>query len=414
MKETWRWYGGLDRISLDEIAQTGAAGIVTALHEIPYGEVWPREAVAARAALIRAAGFDWTVVESLPVDERIKRGEGDLAALFANYRQSMANLAAEGVKVICYNFMPLLDWTRTDLAAPVARGGTCLRFSAPKMAAFELHMLGRAAAEADYPADVRREAARWFQQSCDADRATLLTAIMAGLPGAYDRYDAAGLKAALARYEGLDRAALRASYKRFLEEVTPTAEEFGMRLCVHPDDPPRDILGLPRVVSNAGDIAWIMEAVDSPANGLTLCSGSLGANPRNDIPEIARRFADRIHFAHLRNVAKAPDGSFEEAAHLDGDTDMVALVAALLDEEQRRRETGRADSEIPFRPDHGHELLFDAARGAHPGYPLIGRLRGLAELRGVIRALTHQGASPSGPNPPRRAASTDAGDISPS
>ncbi|QIE57787.1 mannonate dehydratase [Pikeienuella piscinae] len=414
MKETWRWYGGLDRIGLDEIAQTGAAGVVTALHEIPYGAIWPRETIAARRAQIEAAGFDWTVVESLPIDERIKRGEGDLGPLFANYRQSMANLAAEGVTAICYNFMPLLDWTRTDLAAPVARGGTCLRFSAPKMAAFELHMLGRAAAEDDYPEDVRREAAVWFQRSDETERETLLTSIMAGLPGAYDRYDVAGLKAALARYDGLDRATLRAGYKRFLAEVTPAAEELGVRLCVHPDDPPRDILGLPRVVSNADDIAWIMAAVESPMNGLTLCSGSLGANPLNDVPEIARRFADRIHFAHLRNVAKAPDGSFEEAAHLDGDTDMVALIAALLDEEQRRRDAGRADSEIPFRPDHGHELLFDAARGAHPGYPLIGRLRGLAELRGVIRALAHQGASPSGPNPPRFSASTDAGDISPS
>lgn len=387
MIETWRWYGPLDKITLPEIAQTGATGIVTALHEIPYGEVWPSDTIAARKAEIEAAGFRWEVVESLPVHERIKRGSGDLAPLFANYRQSMANLATNGLKVICYNFMPLLDWTRTHLTAPVARGGSCLRFSAPHMAAFEIHMLGRTEAEADYTEAARRAGAIWFQQSSEAERDLLLHAIMAGLPGAYDRYDIPALRQALRLYDGIDRDALRAHYTRFLQEVIPTAEDLGMRLCVHPDDPPRDILGLPRIVSNAEDIAFVLGSVDAPANGLTLCSGSLGANPANDVPAIARRFADRIHFAHLRNVRKDPDGSFEEAAHLEGDTDMVDLVAALLEEERRRNAADRADAAIPFRPDHGHELLGDAARGTHPGYPLIGRMRGLAELRGVARGL---------------------------
>ena len=389
MKESWRWYGPLDRISLSEVAQTGASGIVTALHEIPYGAVWSRQAVSERKATIAAAGFDWVVVESLPIHERIKRGEGDLTELFANYRQSMANLAAEGISTICYNFMPLLDWTRTDLAAPVARGGTCLRFSAMKMAALELFLIGRDAAREDYPAEVVAAAERWFQASSDDDRGLLMRSVMAGLPGAYDRYDAAGLKAALRLYDGMDRVALRGHYRRFLDEIIPAAEDLGMRFCVHPDDPPRDILGLPRIVSDADDIAWILDAVDSPANGLTLCAGSLGANPKNDVPGIARRFASRIRFAHLRNVRKDPDGSFEEAAHLEGDTDMVDLVAALLQEEARRREAGEQDWEIPFRPDHGHELLDDAARNTHPGYPLVGRLRGLAELRGVIAGLSH-------------------------
>ena len=387
MLETWRWYGQFDPITLSEVAQTGATGIVTALHEIPYGDIWPRDAIAARNAEIKAAGFAWSVVESLPVHERIKRGEGDLTGLFANYRQSMANLAAEGIKVICYNFMPLLDWTRTELAAPVARGGTCLRFSADRMAAFEIHMLGRDAAEHDYPADVRVRAAIWFQQASDADRETLLHAIMSGLPGAFDRYDIAGLRRALTQYDGIDRSALRDNYKRFLSEVIPTAADLGIRMCVHPDDPPRDILGLPRIVSDADDLAWIAAAFDDPANGFTLCSGSLGANPRNDVPAIAQMVADRIHFAHLRNVRKFPDGSFEEAAHLDGDTDMVALIRVLLDEQTRRRAAGRADDVIPFRPDHGHVLLSDFDRDHVPGYPLIGRLRGLAEIRGVIRAL---------------------------
>ena len=389
MIESWRWYGDLDPITLSEVAQTGARGIVTALHEIPYGEVWPSATIAARKKRIEAAGFDWVVVESLPVHERIKRGTGDLSELFANYRQSMANLAANGIHTICYNFMPLLDWTRTDLDAPVPGGATCLRFEAVRMAAFEIHMLGRRAAEDDYPPEVLTRAAAWFQQATQADRDALLSSIMAGMPGAFDRYDIKGLRAALEAYDGIDRAVLRAHYKRFLDEVVPTAEALGMRLCVHPDDPPRDILGLPRIVSNGDDLDWILAAHDSPANGITLCSGSLGANPVNDVPAIAARVAHRIHFAHLRNVTRDPDGSFEEAAHLEGDTDMVALARVLLDEETRRRSAGRSDHAIPFRPDHGHHMLSDLGRDLIPGYPLIGRLRGLAELRGVISALSH-------------------------
>ncbi|TYC63591.1 mannonate dehydratase [Rhodobacterales bacterium] len=387
MIEGWRWYGDYDRITLSEIAQAGARSIVTALHQIPYGEVWPQTTIAATRNRIESAGFEWTVVESLPIHERIKRGDGDLSALFANYRQSMANLAAEGLKVICYNFMPLLDWTRTDLTAPVARGGTCLRFSAARMAAFELFMIKRPGAERDYTEQNIREAKAWYEIATPADLETLITAIMSGLPGAFERYDVEGLQEALCPYQGLGRNDLRANYKRFLEEIIPTAEELGLRFGVHPDDPPRDILGLPRIVSNAEDIGWILDAVDSPSNGLTLCSGSLGANPANDVPAIAEQFADKIHFTHLRNVSKDPDGSFEEAAHLSGDTNMPALISVLLGEENRRRQEGRADCDIVFRPDHGHELLQDAEIGTHPGYPLAGRMRGLAELRGVIAGL---------------------------
>ncbi len=389
MIEGWRWYGQYDTISLAEVAQTGARGIVTALHEIPYGAVWPRADIAARRDQIERAGFSWVAVESLPLHEAIKRGEGDLAGLFANYRQSLANLAAEGLSTVCYNFMPLLDWTRTDLAAPVAGGGTCLRFDAVRMAAFEVHMLARSDAAEAYDAATLQAAAIWFQSADSAARDTLLAAIMAGLPGAFERYDIAGLKQELAAYDGLDRASLRSNYKRFLDEVIPTCEELGIRLCVHPDDPPRDILGLPRIVSSGDDLDWILAAHDSPANGITFCAGSLGANLANDLPAIAARVADRIHFAHLRNVRKEPDGSFEEAAHLDGDTDMAALIRVLLDEESRRRAAGRPDHSIPFRPDHGHHILSDADRDLIPGYPLIGRLRGLAELRGVIAGLSH-------------------------
>ena len=390
MIESWRWYGPLDNITLDEIAQTGASGIVTALHEIPYGEVWPLQTIQERRNLIRSnanLGLDWVVVESLPVHERIKRGDGDLEPLFENYRQSIINLAKVGVNTICYNFMPLLDWTRTDLTHPVARGGTALHFSAPKMAAFEVFMLDREAAVKDYSPAVLKDARVWFDASTDQDREELLTSIMSGLPGAYDRYDIPQLRDALKGYEGLDRAALRQNYKTFLEAVIPTAEECGVKMAVHPDDPPRNILGLPRIVSSGEDIDWILNSVDSSSNGLTLCSGSLGANPQNDVPAIAKQFSDKIHFAHLRNVSKQEDGSFTEAAHLDGDTDMVKLIQVLLDEDNRQQKTGNG-STIPYRPDHGHELLNDEEKQTHPGYPLIGRLRGLAELRGVMAGLS--------------------------
>lgn len=386
MKETWRWYGPLDQIQLTEIRQTGAAGIVTSLHEIPYGEVWQRNTIAERRNEIRAAGFEWDVVESLPLHEDIKRGTGDLASLFTNYRQSMANLAAEGIHTVCYNFMPLLDWTRTELKSPVESGGTCLRFSTYRMAAFEICMLGRTDAEDDYPAEVITRAQDWYAASSADDQKELLNSIMSGMPGAYDRYDIEGLRRALETYRGMVAADIRANFQRFLHEVIPTAEDLGMRFCVHPDDPPRDILGLPRIVSDADDIAWIMKAYDAQANGLTLCSGSLGANPENDVVDITNMHSDRIHFAHLRNVRKEPDGSFEEAEHLSGDTDITALCRILLEEEKTRKFAERRDWQIPFRPDHGHELLSDPQKKTFPGYPLIGRLRGLAEIRGVLHA----------------------------
>jgi mannonate dehydratase len=289
--------------------------------------------------------------------------------------------------------MPLLDWTRTQLAEPLPKGGHALRFSQVEMAGFELHMLQRDGAESDYSPELVQAAQNWADTADAAERARLLTAIMSGLPGAYDRYDVDGLRAALRPWDGVAADDLRCNFKRFLEEVCPTAEELGMRMCVHPDDPPRHLLGLPRVVSTADDVARVLAMVDSPANGLTLCSGSLGAHPNNDIPAIATRHADRIHFAHLRNVTKDPDGSFQEAAHLEGDTDMVAVVKVLLDEEKRRQAAGRADASIPFRPDHGHALLSDLGHEAHPGYPMVGRLRGLAELRGVIAGLRHGAVS---------------------
>ncbi|MXQ10226.1 mannonate dehydratase [Microvirga makkahensis] len=391
MEQTWRWFGPDDAVQLPHIRQTGATGIVTALHHIPYGVVWSVEEIEKRKAEITAdpsLGLRWSVVESLPIHEKIKIGEGDLSTLFDNYRQSLRNLARCGVTTVCYNFMPVVDWTRTELAHPLPGGGTALRFNAHEYAAFDCFILRRPGAEAEQSPEVMARAKEWYDRSSEADRGKLLATIMAGLPGAYDRYDIPGLRAMLDRYECIDATALRENLARFLREVIPVAEELGIRMCIHPDDPPRPLMGLPRIVSNEEDFAFILGSVDSPANGITLCSGSLGAGPFNDVPAIARRFASRIWFAHLRNVAKEPDGSFMEADHLGGDTDMVAVVTALLEEQKRRKETGEERWRIPMRPDHGHELLDDVGKPTHPGYPAIGRLKGLAELRGVMTAIS--------------------------
>ncbi|MCA3624342.1 MAG: mannonate dehydratase [Methylobacterium sp.] len=391
MEQSWRWFGPDDPITLPQIRQAGATGIVTALHHIPYGVVWSVEEIEKRKALIAAdpsLGLRWNVVESLPLHEDIKLGQGPLQQHFDAYRQSMRNLAACGIRTICYNFMPILDWTRTDLAYPIPGGGRALRFDAVKFCAFDCFMLQRPNAEADHAPELIARAKTWFDAARESEKAALLVNINAGLPGAYERYDIPGFRRILERYKGIGREELRAHFARFLREVIPLAEELGMRFAVHPDDPPRPLFGLPRIVSNGEDLAFITGAVPSRANGLTFCSGSLGAGTRNDVPALAREFAPLIHFAHLRNVAKDADGSFMEAEHLGGDTNMVALMQALLAEQHRRKDEGRENWRIPFRPDHGHELLEDVGRKTHPGYPLIGRLRGLAELRGVMQAVS--------------------------
>lgn len=390
MEQSWRWFGPDDPITLPQIRQAGATGIVTALHHIPYGVVWSVEEIEKRKGMIAAPGLGlhWNVVESLPLHEDIKLGQGPLAQHFDAYRQSMRNLASCGITTICYNFMPILDWTRTDLAYPIPGGGRALRFDAVKFCAFDCFMLQRPDAEADHAPELIARAKTWFDAASESEKSALLVNINAGLPGAYDRYDIPGFRRMLDRYKGIGRDELRAHFARFLQEVIPLAEELGMCFAVHPDDPPRPLFGLPRIVSTGEDLAFITEAVPSLANGVTFCSGSLGAGPMNDVPALARQFAPLIHFAHLRNVAKDADGSFMEAEHLGGDTDMVALMQALLAEQHRRKNEGRADWRIPFRPDHGHELLEDVGRKTHPGYPLIGRLRGLAELRGVMQAVS--------------------------
>lgn len=390
MEQTWRWFGPDDVVKLPHVRQAGATGIVTALHQIPYGVVWQPKDIERRKTMIeadRSLGLRWSVVESLPIHERVKLGEGDLSEIFGNYRQSMRNLAGAGIKTICYNFMPILDWTRTDLAWPLPGGGNALKFDAVKYCAFDCFMLTRPGAEVDHSRELIDRALAWFKSSTESDRDNLLSTINAGLPGAYDRYDVNGFRQMLDRYRGVGHAGLRQNLKRFLNEVVPSAEEYGIRMCIHPDDPPRPMFGLARIVSSREDLQFIVDAVPSGANGITFCTGSLGAGAHNNVPELAETFAKHIHFAHLRNVAKEADGSFMEADHLGGDTDMVAVVRTLLREERRRRDSGDPNWQIPFRPDHGHELLDDIGKKSFPGYSAIGRLKGLAEIRGVMSAL---------------------------
>ncbi|SFU47804.1 mannonate dehydratase [Halomonas korlensis] len=387
MEHTWRWYGPHDPIRLDEICQTGATGIVTALHEIANDEVWPVAAIQERKALIEAAGLTWSVVESVPVPEAIKQGLPERDGLIATYCQTLRNLAACGIDTVCYNFMPVLDWTRTDLSWPLPDGGRALRFDQVAFAAFDLYLLARPGADAEY-ADAEKKEARVYLEALDpTGRDTLISTLIAGLPGAEEHYTLEQFRRVLAAYADIDAARLREHLAYFLEAVIPVAEEVGIRMAIHPDDPPRPMLGLPRVVSTPDDAQWLLDAVPSPANGLTLCTGSYGVRPDIDLAAMARRFGPHVYFAHLRATRReAPDPrSFHEAAHLDGDVDMVAVIAALVAEERRREREG--GPRLPLRPDHGHHILDDQHRNTAPGYPLYGRLKGLAELRGVEHAV---------------------------
>lgn len=398
MRQTWRWFGPNDTASIDDMLQSGVQGVVSALHHVPTGAVWSLEEIARRQGEIaarrngEASGLAWEVIESLPVSEDIKKQSGDWREHIANYRASMENIAAAGIEVICYNFMPVLDWTRTDLAWRLPHGGTCMRFDLVDFAAFDLFVLARKGAPADYCEDLKSRAKARFASMSDDVKSALATNVTCGLPGAAENLTLEGVRAHLAEYDGIDAGQLRGNLIAFLEEIVPTAEKLGLRLCCHPDDPPFPLLGLPRVMSTEADYRAILEAVDSPANGITLCSGSLGARPDNDLPGMMRRLGHRVHFLHLRNVKRDTAdqaGSFFEAEHLDGDVDMVALIGEILGEEARRRQEGRDDHNIPMRPDHGQDILDDLGRRSQPGYPTIGRMKGLAELRGVMRALEH-------------------------
>lgn len=392
MRQTWRWFGPVDRVTVEDAAQAGAEGIVSALHHLPTGEAWTVEEIGKRQQEARAGGLEWELVESIPVSEAIKTGGAEAVAHIAAWKTSLENLARCGIRTVCYNFMPVLDWTRTELRWKTGTGARAMRFDLIDFAAFDLFILRRDGAAAAYPAAIRAAAERRFPELDDEARAALATNIGAGLPGSAERYSLNDLRRLVGIYADIDAEKLRMRLVDFLSEVAPAAERLDMRLCCHPDDPPWPLLGLPRIMSTEADYAAVLAAVDLPANGMTLCTGSLGARADNDLPGMAERLGPRIHFVHLRNVrreAETAPCSFFEDEHLAGGADMVAVVAALMKEEERRKREGRDDCVIPFRPDHGQEILDDLTRGAQPGYPAIGRLKGLAEIRGIMRTLQH-------------------------
>ena len=398
MRQTWRWFGPHDHVSIDDMMQAGVEAVVSALHHVPTGEVWTSGEIAVRQEAIsrmkdgHASGLRWDVVESLPVSENIKKQKGNWREHVDNYKTSLKNLAAAGIEVICYNFMPVLDWTRTQLHWRLPNGATCMRYDFVDFAVFDMFILSRSEATADFPEWVVERARQRHAAMTQAEKETLARNVVFGLPGAADNFTLADVRMHLADYRDVSADRLRGHLVDFLGEVAPVAERLGLRLCCHPDDPPFELLGLPRIMSTEADYAAVMDAVDSSANGITLCTGSLGARPDNDLPGMMQRLGKRVHFLHLRNVKRESNdvrGSFYEAEHLGGDTDMVAVVAAVLREERRRKAEGRADWSIPFRPDHGHDILDDLKRSGQPGYPAIGRLKGLAELRGIFTALSH-------------------------
>lgn len=384
MQETWRWFGPGDTITLRQIRQAGATGIVTSLHEIPTGEVWPLSLIQSRKAEIEAAGMNWSVVESVPLHNDIKTRTGDYLRYIANYQETLRNLGAAGIDTVCYNFMPVVDWTRTNLSYQLPNASQALRFEMTDFIAYDVFMLERENAEQGYNQEQLDVAKARFEALSPAERELLEKNIIAGLPGGEGSYDREGIRKAIAQFIALGTEGYRQHLFAFLQAVIPVAEEAGVKMCIHPDDPPFSLFGLPRVVSTADDARAILEAVKSPANGLTLCAGSFGARADNDLVDMVRAFGPSIFFVHLRNVKREPDGSFYESDHLDGDNDMIGLINALLDEETNR---GKRNS-IPMRPDHGHLMDEEMNKpGVRPGYSYAGRMKSLAELRGVIHVL---------------------------
>jgi mannonate dehydratase len=387
MEHTWRWFGPKDPIPLRHIAEAGASGIVTALHQVPGGTAWTEEEIRERKSLIEAEGLRWSVVESIPVTNAIKSRSGNWRSDIDAWKETLLALGRSGVTTVCYNFMPIVDWTRTDLAWPIPQRGVALRFDIVDFVAYDAFVLRRAGAEGDYAAGIVEAARTRAATMTETRKAELEKIILSGLPGSDFAYDRAKFLELTKQYTGMTPDDLRATLVAFLAEVAPVAEEAGIRLAIHPDDPPMSLFGLPRIVSTAADARALLEAVPSPANGLTFCVGSYGSRADNDLPAMVRAFGPRIHFLHLRNVTIESPGVFHEAEHLGGGSDMVAIVSAVTAEERRRKAEGRIDHLIPMRPDHGHLLSADPVRNANPGYSYLGRLKGLAELRGVERAV---------------------------
>ncbi len=384
MTQTWRWYGPNDPVSLSDVRQAGATGIVNALHHVPNGDIWTKSEIQSRKDTIEKAGLTWDVVESLPVHEKIKTRTEDFKTLIENYKVSMHNLAASGVYVICYNFMPILDWTRTRLDMLMEDGSLALEFNSSELRVFDLCILNRNNAAADYTSKEISSAKLQFQNMSDEDIKRISDNMLKGLPGSEEGYSTEEFTAMLNTYAGINEDKLRSHLVQFLSEIIPVAEELGIRMCIHPDDPPFSLLGLPRIVSTMEDYQYIFDQVSPLCNGITFCTGSLGVRVDNDLPAIFTVTADRVHFLHLRSTKRDTQGNFHEAGHLAGDIDMFEIIKRVLIEQKRRVDQKRQDASIPMRPDHGHQMLDDLVKvKINPGYSAIGRLRGLAELRGL-------------------------------
>jgi mannonate dehydratase len=383
LEQTFRWFGPSDPVTLQAISQTGATGIVSALHHITCGDVWTVEEINTRKAIIEDAGFRWSVVESVNIHESIKLGRAERERYIQKYITTLQNLAEAGIDTVCYNFMPVLDWTRTHLDYRLPNNASALRYEGAAVAAFDLYILERPEAYTEFTPQQQLEAKSYLDNLSAEEKDLLTNTILAGLPGTDEVFTIPEFKEYLKKYSETDSAVLQQNLFYFLTAIIPHAEQLGIKMCIHPDDPPFPILGLPRVASTEKDLKAIVDACPSTSNGITLCTGSLGARGDNDIPGIISRLGEHIHFLHLRNVKREPTGSFYEADHLAGSTDMYAVMKAVIAEQQKRREQGRSDLAIPMRPDHGHKILDDYNYNTYPGYSVIGRLKGLAELRGL-------------------------------